>query len=172
MHKLSLTTRQFSETTKNQLRHKRAALVDSATRRRKQETRTTLDHQSVTVRTCLGHGSKSVKQTVEFVHESTKRPSHSSAARRISNISSSRGITHRDQKRTNVHGARVLLLRHREEDTSDDPTQARQQHKVSMCPRMSRARNVRLPVLGGPSIKTQQTNKPNWHKLCVTQAET
>ena len=67
------------------------------------------------------------------VHKGTKRPSSSSAARRILKISLSREVTQRDQKKKAHRG------------------------RVSLCPRTFRARTFPLPVVGGPRRKTQQT---------------
>ena len=68
--KLSLTTRQFTESTQNQNRHRCVELVKCATQWRKKK-RTKLNQQSVNGSTCRGHGSKSVKQTTEW---STRAP--------------------------------------------------------------------------------------------------
>ena len=112
-----------------------------------------------------------------MVHEGTKRPSYSNVATQNPNISlgSWNYPSRPKQKKAKVHSARVLLLRHREEDTTDDPVRAYEnrrhdnQHKVSMCPRTFRARNVPLPVLGGHSRKTQQSctraRTLKWHNL-------
>ena len=166
------TTRQFPKSSMSQTRHTRA---DHATlaptkngERRTQSSRCRKQQRSWTHVQISKVGS-------EMVHEDAKRPSSSSVARRIPNILLSRGITHQD-KTAKVHSARASLLKHREEDTTDDPVHAYEirrndnQHKVSMCPRTFTARDFPLPVLGGHSRKNatvlhKGVNTPNWHNL-------
>ena len=79
---------------------------------------------------------------------SEARPSYSSEARRTPNICSSGGNTLQDQQ-TNI---KESGCHHRERELLAGP-----QHKVSMCPRIFRARNVRSPDLCGPR---EESNSP------------
>ena len=79
----------------SQTRHRRAGHATLAETKKKNRERRTQSSRCRKQQLSRTHVPFS-KVGIEIVHEGTKRPSNSSAARRIPNISLSRGITHQD----------------------------------------------------------------------------